>query len=205
MIVATGDLRGLPSQTIKKLLDASEVELAPGLSEDTLWQLEVIRQGHQIPGGGLLMFDSEIDRRMVAIYGHPSTSSLGVLGEQGAQEGADRLQSIAQGYDADGAVILPTFEIIATVASAGPGSDGDYSAMTARDVIRPVDRDRRRQRHLCGAGSPVGAKRLLVAGERSTRSSYSSPTFVWLWIPSGGSSPTRYTYSRDRHSGRGRD
>ena len=137
VIVATGDLRGLPSQTMKKILDASEVELAPGLSEDTLWQLEVIRQGHQIPGGGLLMFDSEIDRRMVAIYGHPSTSSLGVLGEQGAQEGADRLQSIAQGYDADGAVILPTFEIIATVASAGPGSDGDYSAMTARDVIRP--------------------------------------------------------------------
>lgn len=137
VIVATGDLRSLPSQTIKKILDASEVELAPGLSEDTLWQLEVIRQGHQIPGGGLLMFDSEIDRRMVAIYGHPSTSGLGVLGEQGPQEGAERLRSIAQSYDADGAVILPTFEIIATVASAGPGSDGDYSAMTARDVIRP--------------------------------------------------------------------
>ncbi|MYB74852.1 MAG: hypothetical protein F4X68_12935 [Acidimicrobiia bacterium] len=137
VIVASGDLRGLPSQTMKKILDASEVELDPGLSDDALWQLEVIRQGHQIPGGGLLMFDSEIERRMVAIYGHPSTSGLGVLGEQGPQEGAERLRSIAQGYDADGAVILPTFEIIATVASAGPGSDGDYSAMTARDVIRP--------------------------------------------------------------------
>ncbi len=137
VIVASGDLRSLPPRTMEKILDASEVELAPGLSKDALWQLEVIRQGHQIPGGGLLMFDSEIDRRIVAIYGHPSTSSLGVLGEQGAQEGADRLQSIAQGYDADGAVILPTFEIIATVASAGAGSDGDYSAMTARDVIRP--------------------------------------------------------------------
>ena len=137
VIVASGDLRGLPSQTMKKILDASEVELDPGLSDDALWQLEVIRQGHQIPGGGLLMFESEIERRMVAIYGHPSTSGLGVLGEQGPQEGAERLRSIAQGYDADGAVILPTFEIIATVASAGPGSDGDYSAMTARDVIRP--------------------------------------------------------------------
>ncbi|WP_419929836.1 hypothetical protein [Candidatus Poriferisocius sp.] len=137
VIVATGDLRALPSQTMKKILDASEVELAPDLSEDTLWQLDVIRGGHQIPGGGLLMFDAGFDRRMVAIYGHPSTSSLGVLGEQGAQAGAERLQSIAQGYDADGAVILPTFEIITTVASASAGSDGDYSAMTARDVIRP--------------------------------------------------------------------
>lgn len=137
VIVATGDLRGLPSQTLKKILDASEVELAPGLSEDTLWQLEVIRQGHQIPGGGLLLFDAGFDRRMVAIYGHPSTSALGVLGEQGAQEGAERLRSIAQGYDADGAVILPTFEIITTVASASAGSDGDYSSMTARDVVRP--------------------------------------------------------------------
>ena len=137
VIVATGDLRGLSFQTMKKILDASEVELAPGLSDDALWQLEVIRQGHQIPGGGLLMFDSDIDRRMVAIYGHPSTSGLGVLGEQGPQEGAERLRSIAQGYDADGSVVLPTFEIIATVASASAGSDGDYSAMTARDVIRP--------------------------------------------------------------------
>ncbi|MYH72810.1 MAG: hypothetical protein F4153_09605 [Acidimicrobiia bacterium] len=34
-------------------------------------------------------------------------------------------------------MILPTFEIITTVASASAGGDGDYSAMTARDAIRP--------------------------------------------------------------------
>ena len=137
VIVATGDLRALPPNTRKTLLDASEVELAEGLSEDTLWQLEVIRQGNEIPGGGLLMFDSGINRRLVALYGHPATSALGVLGEQGPEAGVERLRSISQGYDGDGFVVLPTFEIIATVASAGAGSDGDYSAMTARDVIRP--------------------------------------------------------------------
>ena len=137
VFVTPGDLRALPPQTMKTIFDASEVKLGPGLSDDAQWQLEAIRRGHQIPGGGLLMFDAGFDRRMVAIYGHPSTSSLGVLGEQGHQEGAERLRSIAQGYDADGAVILPTFEIITTVASASAGSDGDYSAMTARDVIRP--------------------------------------------------------------------
>ena len=137
VIVATGDLRALPSQTLQKILDASEVELAPDLSEDALWQLEVIRRGLQIPGGDLLMFDSEIDRRMVAMYGHPSTSALGVLGEQGLDEGVERLRSIAEGYGADGSAVLPTFEIIATVASAGAGGDGDYSNETARDAIRP--------------------------------------------------------------------
>ena len=62
---------------------------------------------------------------------------LGVLGEQGPEEGVERLAEIASGYEEDGALILPTFEIIATVASAGAGRDGDYSAETDRDVIRP--------------------------------------------------------------------
>ena len=137
VIVATGDLRALPPQTRELIVNASTVELSPGLNEDTLWQLEVIRRGREIPGGGLLMFDEDLDRRLVAIYGHPSGPGLGVLGEQSPEDGVERLRSIAEGYDADGAVVLPTFEIITTVASAGPGGDGDYSSMTARDVIRP--------------------------------------------------------------------
>ncbi|MDE0604485.1 MAG: hypothetical protein OXI18_08790 [bacterium] len=137
VIVATGDLRALPPNTRKTLLDASELELAEGLSEDTLWQLEVIRQGNEIPGGGLLMFDSGFDRRLVALYGHPATSALGVLGEQGPDAGVERLRSIAAGYGGDGFVVLPTFEIITTVAAASAGSDGDYSVGTLKDDIRP--------------------------------------------------------------------
>ena len=49
----------------------------------------------------------------------------------------ERLRSIAEGYGADGSAVLPTFEIIATVASASAGADGDYSSMTDREVIRP--------------------------------------------------------------------
>ena len=137
VIVATGDLRALPLDTRKTLQDASELELAEGLSEDTLWQLEVIRRGKEIPGGGLLMFDSGVNRRLVALYGHPATSALGVLGEQGPEAGVERLRSIAAGYDGDGFVVLPTFEIITTVAAASAGSDGDYSVGTLKDDIRP--------------------------------------------------------------------
>ena len=49
----------------------------------------------------------------------------------------ERLQSIAEGYAADGSAILPTFEIIATVASASAGADGDYSSVTDHEMIRP--------------------------------------------------------------------
>ena len=137
VIVATGDLRALPFEAREMISYASEVKMGPGLGEEAVWQLEVIRRGHQIPGGGLLMFEAGFDRRLVALYGHPSSSGLGALGEQGRDAGIERLRPIAVSYGADGSVVLPTFEIIATVASAGAGGDGDYSAMTARDVIRP--------------------------------------------------------------------
>ena len=83
------------------------------------------------------MFEPDRARRMVAMYGHPSTSQLGVLGEQDPAEGVARLASIAEGYDADGFDVVLAFEIIATVAAATAGRDGDYSNETALDDIRP--------------------------------------------------------------------
>ena len=110
------------------------------LGDDAAWQLEVVRRNEELPGGGLLLFgpgDESPSRRMVAVYGHPLTRTLGVLGEQGPAATVERLRSIAQGYGADGLAVLPTFEIITTVASASAGTDGDYSSMTNRDAIRP--------------------------------------------------------------------
>ena len=97
-------------------------------------------QQAELPGGGELLFepgDDIPDRRLVAVYGHPSTAGLGVLGEQGPEDTVKRLRSIAAGYGADGLAVLPTFEIIATVASASAGADGDYSSVTDHEVIRP--------------------------------------------------------------------
>ena len=140
VVAATGDLRALPRSTREMTSAASEVEVLADLGEDAGWQLEVIRRGEELPGGGLLLFESGEDspaRRLVAAYGHPSTGALGVLGEQGPEEAVERLQSIAEGYGADGSAILPTFEIIATVASASAGADGDYSSVTDLEAIRP--------------------------------------------------------------------
>ena len=136
-MTAVEDLRALAPQGRKVLREAVRVELHADLGPDAAWQLEVIRRGDELPGGGLLMFEPERDRRLVAIYGHPSTSQLGVLGEQDPSGGVARLRSIAEGYDADGSDVLLAFEIIATVASARAGRDGDYSNETALDAIRP--------------------------------------------------------------------
>ncbi|MDE0374592.1 MAG: hypothetical protein OXK16_01340 [bacterium] len=137
VVAVEGDLRALPAPEREMIAGAGTVALLTDLEDDAAWQLEVVRRSEEIPGGGLLMFGEGDGRRLVAVYGHPVTSALGVLGEQGPQEGVERLRSIMEGYGGDGSIVLPTFEIIATVASAGAGRDGDYSSETARDVIRP--------------------------------------------------------------------
>ena len=104
------------------------------MPDDADWQLAVLSNGQQLPGGGYVLFPS---RRIVAMYGHTNTSALGVLGEQGPAEGVERARSIAQGYDADGISVIEAYEIIATLASSAPGSDGNYSLRTSITDLRP--------------------------------------------------------------------
>ncbi len=140
VVAATGDLRALPPSVRDAISGDAVVEVLTDLGEDAAWQLDVVRRGDELPGGGLLLFGADAAnpvRRLIAAYGHPSTSGLGVLGEQGPEETVERLRAIAEGYDADGSAVLPAFEVIATVASASAGADGDYSGETAKDVIRP--------------------------------------------------------------------
>ena len=140
VVPATADLRALPRTAREAIAAASDVKVLSDLGEDAAWQLDVIRGGKELPGGGLLLFEPDDEtqaRRLVAAYGHPSTSGLGVLGEQGPTDAVERLQSMAEGYGADGSTVLLTFEIIATVASASAGRDGDYSRETDPEVIRP--------------------------------------------------------------------
>lgn len=88
-------------------------------------QVATAATGTQLPGGGQLVFD---DKRYVALYGHPGTASLGVLGEQSTEETIDLAASKAAKYkDLTDDTVVPTLEVIVTVASGDAGSDGDYS------------------------------------------------------------------------------
>jgi hypothetical protein len=90
------------------------------------WEIDTLIRGAQVPGGGFQIFPATPPRRYVAFYGHPATTGLGVLGEQGPAETLARMAPLLAEYAADGSQVIPTFEIIASIASAGP-TDGDYS------------------------------------------------------------------------------
>ena len=91
------------------------------------WQLAVLIRGQQVPGGGFLVLPEDRPRRYVAFYGHPETTGLGVLGHQGPAETLARMEPLLAEYAADGYQVIPTFEMIASVASANATDDGDYS------------------------------------------------------------------------------
>jgi hypothetical protein len=91
--------------------------------------------GVELAGGGQLVFPG---RRMVALYGHPGNSTLGVLGEQGVDATIARAKQVAAAYS--GLVsepVIPAFDLIATVASSGAGSDGNYSNETSVAFLKP--------------------------------------------------------------------
>lgn len=89
----------------------------------------------ELPGGGVLAFPG---RRMIALYGHPGTGDLGLLGEQDAQASVERAQELAEEYqEFSKERVVPAFEIIATVADSQPGADGDYSSESSIEHLRP--------------------------------------------------------------------
>jgi hypothetical protein len=90
----------------------------------------------ELPGGGTQIFPG---RNYVALYGHPGTRALGVLGEQGTLATIRRAKRLAATYQPHTRrQVVPALEIIATIASASAGSDGDYSAESPVSRLRPL-------------------------------------------------------------------
>jgi hypothetical protein len=106
-----------------------------GPAERLAQRVRTARHAPELPGGGVLPFPG---RRMVALYGHPQTAGLGMLGEQPVAEAVERVGRLATEYAAlTDMPVVPAFEIIATVASGAKGRDGSYSRRTPVDVLRP--------------------------------------------------------------------
>src|SRR5271157_349565 len=98
-------------------------------------RIAVAQTGVQLPGGGQILFPTH---RLVALYGHPGAPALGALGQQGLQASIARARNVAAPYRALSRVpVIPAFEIIATVAQAQPGQDGDYSYESSVASVRP--------------------------------------------------------------------
>lgn len=76
----------------------------------------------------------------IGLYGHPNTARLGILGEQGPAAAVTRLDKLLDDYRevAPEASFRGVFEIIATVATGGPGKRGTYSQDTSIDDLTPL-------------------------------------------------------------------
>jgi hypothetical protein len=89
----------------------------------------------ELPGGGRVMFPG---RTLVALYGHPGAPSLGALGRQDLAASITQAKQLAAAYEGRVAgPVIPTFEIIATVATREPGTDGTYSTQWPASKLRP--------------------------------------------------------------------
>lgn len=88
----------------------------------------------RFPGGTTTIFPHN---RLVALYGSPGAPVLGVLGRQGLAASITRVKQLAADYQPYSKQhILPTFELIATVASASPTENNDYSREITPAVLR---------------------------------------------------------------------
>ncbi|MFL4472430.1 hypothetical protein ACIPVK_00315 [Paeniglutamicibacter sp. MACA_103] len=106
-----------------------------GKAEDFSALAATAAGGKQLPGGGQIVFP---DRRMVALYGTPGTGSLGLLGEQDVDGAIKLAKKYAAKYQPHSKEkVQPAFEIIATVASASAGKDGNYSSYVPVEKIEP--------------------------------------------------------------------
>lgn len=125
-------IKALSDQSTERVL---ALGAAFGSAERLRRRIDTAATGVLLPGGGQVLFPG---RRMVALYGHPGSSVLGSLGEQSVSAAIARAKRVAASYSAlVKEPVIPTFEIIATVAAAGAGSDGNYSNESSIAHLRP--------------------------------------------------------------------
>lgn len=144
-VVTTGDPRALAAD-VDALADLEPTEVlglgTAFLTPDLLaTRVATASTGVQLPGGGQLVFPvvpGHPGKRYVALYGTPGDSRLGVLGEQDVAATVTRAQATAGLYTPlTPDTVVPTLEIIATIASAGP-EGGDYSRERTVAELRPL-------------------------------------------------------------------
>lgn len=100
------------------------------------YSVDIVRHDVKQPTGGHLALPG---KHYTAMYGHPGAPQLGVLGEQGVSASVKRVEKLAAKYRRVGkGTFVPTFEIIATVASAGAGKDKDYSSEASIKTLTPL-------------------------------------------------------------------
>lgn len=123
--------------------------------------------GNELPGGVTHVFEG--NRMLVAYYGTAGTGSLGVLGEGTPEAIMPRLNAAASAFAVGGRTVQPVFELIVTLARAGPTPSGTYSS----------DIDRARVQRYIDAAHQFGA--LVVLDLQPGRANFLDVAKRWEW------------------------
>ena len=100
----------------------------------------------ELPRGGSSVLP---EYRPVAFDGAPQAEQLGELGVGSPSGAARRLKRQARPYERiGGKEVYPTFELIATIALAGPGEDGKYRSRQSDATVRKYLKVARREKFL---------------------------------------------------------
>ena len=100
----------------------------------------------ELPRGGTSVLP---EYRPVAFDGAPQAEELGELGVGSPSGAARRLRRQARPYEKiAGKEVYPTFELIATIALAGPGEDGKYRSRQSDATVRKYLKVARREKFL---------------------------------------------------------
>ena len=103
--------------------------------------VEQVERRPELPGGGRTILPGH---RVVAYYGAPQDRQLGTLGIGTPAEAGRRLLRTAARYERLDGPTLPAMELIAVIAAAHPGGDGQYRTRQPDGVIRRYLRAARR-------------------------------------------------------------
>jgi hypothetical protein len=120
----------------------------------------------RLPFGGTTIYPG---RTLVAYYGTAGSGALGVLGEASPDRIIGRLRKATAPFGTATRPAYPVFELIVTVADAGPGRDGDYNHDITRTKVR---------KYIAAAHKH---KVLLVLDVQPGRANFRTVAKRWAW------------------------
>ncbi|CAN5418474.1 hypothetical protein BH23ACT9_BH23ACT9_20220 [soil metagenome] len=127
-----------PTLRLRDLVDELEAVTFVGgvaaINADADAQLAALLYGPELPGAGRSLLP---DNRIVAFYGSHFSDQLGALGQQPPDQVGPRLEDQATPYrDLSDRPVMLGFNLIATLATAAPGEDGQYRARSTDEEIQ---------------------------------------------------------------------
>jgi hypothetical protein len=137
---------------------------APGVHDSV--EIPAPEEPTLLPSGQSRVFPGHV---LVAYYGTAGTGALGVLGEDTPDKITARLRRAAKPFGQTGYRVQIVYELIVSIADAGPGPGGDYSHDISRDAVERYIRAAHRN------------EALLVLDLQPGRSDFLTVAKRWAW------------------------